>query len=75
MTSNVPSSSTASTAHGLTEAQLKDLQSAVIALDAHLMRSVYGLRNNLWQREATKQFADCRVQEYVVSFHNFYFIL
>jgi hypothetical protein len=72
MATNAASSSKALTSgHGLTPTQLADLQEAVLALDAHLLRSVAAIRNNEWTRPTTRQIADYRVRELVVCFPAF----
>lgn len=65
---DVASISSATTGHGLTQAQLTELQAAVMALDAHLLCSVHALRTNVWVQDPTKkEIADCLARELVVS--------
>ena len=61
--------------YALTPSQLSNLQDAVLALDAHLLRSVHALRNNEWIRPGIKELADYKVRDLVVCFLFFFAIL
>ena len=54
--------------HSLTASQLSELQGAVQALDAYLVRCVDDLRNNRWIQPNAKHVADCLVRELVIQF-------